>query len=58
VRKENLDRFDDREVVECNLIKAYGMIMDFVAKHLSKGFYIDENTQTVSPRDKHPDGIS
>ncbi len=52
VRKENLDRFDDREVVECNLIKAYGKMMDFVAKHLSKGFYIDENTQTVSPRDK------
>lgn len=52
VRKENLDRFDDREIVECNLIKAYGKMMDFVAKHLSKGFYIDENTQSVSPRDK------
>lgn len=52
VRKENLDRFDDREVVECNLVKAYDKIMDFVAKHLSKGFHIDENTQTVSPRDK------
>ncbi|MGB4406812.1 MAG: RNA-binding domain-containing protein [Sphaerochaeta sp.] len=52
VRKENLDRFDDREVVECNLIRAYTMIMDFIAKHLSKGFYIDENTQSVSPRDK------
>ena len=52
VRKVNLDRFDDREVVECNLIKAYGVMMDFVAKHLSKGFYIDKNTQTVSPRDK------
>lgn len=52
VRKENLDRFDDREVVECNLVKAYDKIMNFVAKHLSKGFHIDENTQTVSPRDK------
>ena len=52
VRKVNLDRFDDREIVECNLLGAHTKIMDFVAKHISKGFYIDENTQSVSPRDR------
>lgn len=51
VRKENLNRFDDRLVVECNLVTAYGKIMDFIAKHLPKGFFIGQNTQTLSPRD-------
>lgn len=51
VRRQNLDRYDDRLILECNLVNAYRVIMDFVAKHLPKGFFIDANTQTVSPRD-------
>jgi len=51
VRRENLDRYDDRLNIRVNLIDAYGLLMDFVAKHLSDPFYLD-GIQRVSLRDK------
>jgi len=38
LRVENLDRYDDRENIRCNLIEAYDKLMDFVAKHLPDKF--------------------
>lgn len=40
-RKENLDRYDDRDEIKCNLIKSYGRLMDFIEKHLDDKFYMD-----------------
>ena len=37
--------------IRVNLIEAYGLLMDFVAKHLSDPFYLD-GIQRVSLRDK------
>lgn len=40
-RKENLDRYDDRDEIKCNLIKSYGRLMAFIEKHLDDKFYMD-----------------
>ena len=49
LRKSNLDRYDDRDIVQTNLIDSFDRIMGFVAKHLSDPFYLEE-TQRISLR--------
>jgi ATP-dependent DNA helicase RecG len=51
VRIHNLDRYDDREYIQTNLIEAYEQLMAFVAKHLPDKFYL-EGDQRVSLRTK------
>ena len=51
LRRENLDRYDDRDDVRTNLIESYDRIMAFARKHLPDPFYL-EGTQRVSVRDK------
>jgi ATP-dependent DNA helicase RecG len=51
LRRENLDRYDDRLRVSCNLIEAFIQIMGFISKHTLDRFYI-EGIQSVSPRSK------
>lgn len=51
VRIENVERYDDREYIQTNLIEAYELLMDFVAKHLPDKFYM-EGDQRVSLRTK------
>jgi len=41
VRRENLDRWDDRLTLRTNLIDSYLQLMDFVRKHLNDKFYLD-----------------
>jgi len=50
LRKINLDRYDDRDLVCTNLIESYERIMAFVAKHLSDPFYLEGDTR-ISIRD-------
>ena len=50
LRKVDLERYDDRITVCCNLIEAYEKLMDFIAKHLPDNFYL-EGTQRLSLRD-------
>lgn len=50
LRKVNLDRYDDRDFVDVNLVKSYDRIMAFVAKHLPDPFYL-EGTTNISIRD-------
>lgn len=40
VRRKNLDRYDDHLTVRTNLIEAYDLLMDFVAKHLDDPFFL------------------
>ncbi|MDV7137269.1 putative DNA binding domain-containing protein [Maribacter sp. TH_r10] len=49
VRKDNVERFDDRLYCTTNLIDAYDQLMDFAAKHLSDPFFL-EGTQRRSLR--------
>ena len=41
VRKENLNRWDDRLTLRTNLIDSYQFLMEFVRKHLSDRFFLD-----------------
>ncbi len=44
VRKVNVDRYDDREIVRTNLIESFDLLMDFIKKHLPDKFFLeDEN---------------
>jgi len=40
VRKVDVNRYDDREVVQCNLISAYEVLMSFISKHLPDKFFL------------------
>ncbi|MEG0016405.1 MAG: putative DNA binding domain-containing protein [Gordonibacter sp.] len=50
VRKENLDRYDDRLLVKTNLIEAYDLLFYFAQKNLPDRFHL-ENGHSVSARD-------
>lgn len=49
VRKVNVDRYDDREIVKTNLIESFDQLMDFARKHLPDKFFL-ENEMNVSLR--------
>jgi ATP-dependent DNA helicase RecG len=51
VRRQDLDRYDDRLDIRGNLVEAYDQLMDFVAKHLPDPFYLEGRVR-VSLRDK------
>jgi ATP-dependent DNA helicase RecG len=45
LRKVNTDRYDDRLIVETNLIDSYDLLMGFAAKHLWDKFYLEGDTR-------------
>ncbi len=45
-RVENVDRYDDRLQVTTNLIEAYELLMEFVAKHTLDKFFLVDNVNT------------
>lgn len=48
LRRVNVDRYDDRLMVDTNLIESYDLLMDFIAKHtLDKFFLIDDQRVSV-----------
>ena len=49
-RVDDLDRYDDRDFVETNLIDMYDRLIDFISKYTMDRFAIDENARRVSPR--------
>jgi ATP-dependent DNA helicase RecG len=50
LRRNNVDRYDDRRYVETNLIEAYDQLVDFIAKHTNDPFVLigDQNVSTRS----------
>ncbi|MDR0798165.1 MAG: putative DNA binding domain-containing protein [Dysgonamonadaceae bacterium] len=40
-RKENMDRYDDRDLMTCNLYEAYYRLLTFIAKHTPDRFYLE-----------------
>ena len=52
VRIQNIDRYDDREIVNTNLIDAFEILMQFIRKHLPDPFYLEDNIHRLSLRDK------
>ena len=43
LRRVNVDRYDDREIVDTNLIESYDRLMEFVRKHLPDKFFLEED---------------
>jgi ATP-dependent DNA helicase RecG len=50
LRVRDIERYDDRENIRCNLVQAYDLLMKFVAKHLPDKFYL-EGDQRISLRE-------
>lgn len=50
-RVENMDRYDDRDVIITNLLDTYDRLIAFGQKHLSDPF-VQEGVQSVSARDR------
>lgn len=42
VRKVNVDRYDDREIVRTNLIESYDRLFEFGRKHLPDKFFLED----------------
>ena len=51
VRKVQMDHYDDRDRIDCNLIEAYDRLMAFIAKHLPDPFYLEGDAR-INLRDK------
>lgn len=49
VRRENVDRYDDRDDIRTNLLDSYDRLLAFGEKHLNDPFYL-EGTQRISLR--------
>lgn len=42
LRRVNVDRYDDREIVKTNLIESYDILMAFAKKHLQDKFFLED----------------
>ncbi|MDO4332785.1 MAG: putative DNA binding domain-containing protein [Eubacteriales bacterium] len=42
VRKVNVDRYDDREIIRTNLIESYDRLLEFGRKHLLDKFFLED----------------
>ena len=51
LRKVNMDRYDDREIIKTNLIESYELLLNFAKKHLWDKFYLEDNVN-ISLRDR------
>ena len=49
-RKVDVERYDDREDIRCNLLEAYSRLLAFIRKHLPDRFYLEGN-QRISIRE-------
>lgn len=45
VRKVNVDRYDDREIIKTNLVESYDMLMNFARKHLPDKFFLEDDSR-------------
>lgn len=51
LRRDNTDRYDDRDDIRTNLLSSYERLMSFVKKHINDSFYLEGDVR-VSLRDK------
>ncbi len=45
VRKVNVDRYDDREIIKTNLVESYDQLLEFARKHLPDKFFLEDTTR-------------
>lgn len=51
LRRNNIDRYDDRDDIRVNLLDSYERLMQFVSKHLNDSFYLEGDVR-INVRDK------
>ncbi|CAM3711513.1 RNA-binding domain-containing protein [Erysipelothrix urinaevulpis] len=51
LRRDNTDRYDDRDDIRTNLLSSYERLMNFVKKHINDSFYLEGDVR-ISLRDK------
>lgn len=49
-REEDVERYDDRDDIRCNLMRSYSRLLAFICKHLHDRFYLEGN-QRMSIRE-------
>jgi ATP-dependent DNA helicase RecG len=52
LRRENIDRYDDRDDIRTNLIESYDRLMAFVAKHLPDKFFLEKDQHSIRINDQ------
>lgn len=45
VRKVNVDRYDDREIIKTNLVESYDQLLEFARKHLPDKFFLEDTVR-------------
>ena len=45
VRKVNVDRYDDREIIKTNLVESYELLLEFARKHLPDKFFLEDSVR-------------
>ena len=50
LRVDNVDRYDDRLLLTCNLLRAYPQLESFCKRHVKDRFYLEDG-RAISPRD-------
>jgi len=50
LREDDADRYDDRLLVTCNLLRAYPLLDGFCKRHMNDKFYLEKG-RVISPRD-------
>lgn len=45
MRRDNIDRYDDRDTVQTNLVEAYDRLMAFGSKHLNDKFFLETDVR-------------
>ena len=43
LRRVNVDRYDDREIVQTNLVESYELLMEFGRKHLLDKYFLEDD---------------
>ena len=51
LRRQDVDRYDDRLLVRTNIVEAYLRLMEFIERHLPDPFYMERDVR-ISLRDK------
>lgn len=47
-RVNDMDRYDDRDVIRCNLIESYDRLMNFIEKHVDDKFYMEKEVRVCA----------
>ena len=50
-RRTDPDRYDDRDIIQTNLVESFDRLMAFGEKHLPDPFFLNENAERISIRD-------